>query len=178
MTTDARTGRRRAFLLGAAVMLVLWTGTVVAWAAIDANRSDVLVVGGGSNQHSMLDDAGGLEISGSLAVPLVPGSGERLDLVLDNATRDRLAITGLTVRIAEVVAPNATAELACGVDDFAIEQTRFALELDASSASSLTDAGADVDQLPLVTMRDTAVDQAGCMGATLALEYAALGTPA
>lgn len=176
--TTARTGRRRAFLLGAALMLLLWTGTLVAWAAVDANRSDVLVVGGGSNQQSMLHDGGGLDISGSLAVPLVPGSGGRLDLVLENATRDRLEITGLTVRIAEVVAPNATPTLGCGVDDFAVEQTRFALSLDAATASSLTDAGASVDDLPLVRMRDTELDQAGCVGATLALEYAALGTPA
>lgn len=176
--TTARTGRRRAFLLGAAVMLVLWTGSLVAWAAVDAGRADVLVVGGGSNQQSLLHDGGGLDISGSLTVPLVPGSGGRLDLVLENATRDRLEITGLTVRIAEVVAPNATDALACGVDDFTIEQTRFALALDASAASSLTDAGASVDELPLVSMRDTDVDQAGCMGASLALEYAALGTPA
>lgn len=176
--TSERTRRRRAFLLGAAAMLVLWSGTLVAWAVVGPERTDVIVVGGGTEQEALHAPSGALSISGSLTVPLRPGAGERLDLVIRNETDVALAVSGLTVRIDEVDAPNATSALGCSVDDFAVEQTTFGFEVAGTASTSLTGAGAGDDELPLLSMRDTDVDQAGCLGATLALEYAAVGTPA
>ena len=68
--TTVRTRRRRAFLLGAASMLLVWAGTVAAWAFLDGDRSDGLVVSGAEHQHVVVGGASGLTISGSLTVPL------------------------------------------------------------------------------------------------------------
>ncbi|SDH09936.1 hypothetical protein [Agrococcus jejuensis] len=173
-----RTRRRRPLVIALVVLLLLWLGTVATWAVVDAGRDGVIVVGGGTDQESVTAPSGALSISGSLTVPLQPGMGERLDLVILNETDAALAVSGLSVRIADVVAPNATAELGCSVADFAIEQSTFGFELAGASSSSLTGAGAVAADLPLLSMLDTDVDQAGCVGATLALEYAAVGTPA
>lgn len=174
--TTVRTRRRRAFLLGAASMLLVWAGTVAAWAFLDGDRSDGLVVSGAEHQHVVVGGASGLTISGSLTVPLRPGTGQRLDLVLDNTTGSPLAVSDLEVRIAGLTAPNMQPGLDCTIDDFAIEQSTFSVELAPDESSSLTGAGAVEDELPLVSMRDTDVDQAGCIGASLALEYSAVGT--
>lgn len=173
-----RTRRRRALLVVVVVALLLWVGTVVAWAIVDMDRDDVVVVGGGSQQAPAVASPDVLSISGALTMPLRPGSAERLDLVIVNDTDATLAVSGLTVRIADVVAPNAGSELGCSAADFAVEQSTFGFDLDASTATSLSGAGAATEQLPLLSMLDTDVDQSGCVGATLALEYAAVGTPA
>ncbi|MFM2475601.1 hypothetical protein, partial [Burkholderia cenocepacia] len=103
------TRRRRPLVIAVVLLLLLWLATLAAWAVADAGRDDVIGGGGGGDRGAITAPMDALSIAGSLTVPLRPGSGERLDLVIRNETDAALAVSGLSVRIAEVVAPNATA---------------------------------------------------------------------
>lgn len=116
-------------------------------------------------------------ISGDLDEPFFPGGSAPLDLTISNPLDTDLIVTELLVEVEGVDAPNATAELPCGVDDFAVEQLTGSAEfvVAAGSSSSLTDLRVSTENLPQVLMLDTSSNQDGCKGASFALAYSAVG---
>jgi hypothetical protein len=128
---------------------------------------------GGSD--ASLADGGGFSIHGSLTATLSPGRSEPLDLRLDNPTSKDLVVTDIDVTVAAVAAPGATVALPCTVDDFAVIAGRGELRLAAGATLSLSGGGWDEASLPRVAMTDTTLNQDGCKGATLALDYDAEG---
>ena len=161
-----------ALLAGAAVVVVLWS----VWMISREGATKVIVLGGGSDQQSVADGIGGVSISGSLDVPLVPGRAGLLDLNFTNDHDDELVVTNLIVTVLEVSAPLATAEQPCRLDDFGVEQSEFEFVVPGAGSISLTEAGVAEEKLPRVTMLNTDVNQDGCKGALLALTYSAVGT--
>jgi hypothetical protein len=116
-------------------------------------------------------------ISGDVAEPFFPGGSAPLDLEISNPLDTDLVVSDLVVEVDAVDAPNATAELPCTVDDFAVEQLSLPDDLivAAGSTAALTDLGVPAEDLPRVLMLDTESNQDGCKGASFALAYSAVG---
>jgi hypothetical protein len=113
------------------------------------------------------------EISGSLPVALTPGTGQPLDLTLLSRESSDLSITGLDVRLASVSASRPGSALDCSASDFSVEQFSGApgFTLHAGSRASLGELGFGPAEWPQVAMRDLPVNQDGCKGASLTLEF-------
>jgi hypothetical protein len=113
------------------------------------------------------------DISGDLDSPLEPGTSGPLDLELSNPGSRTLFITELAVSIENVEAPRATPGRPCDEDDFQIVQYSgaYGFGLTGGADSTLSELGASGSQLPRVRMTNRAVNQDGCKGATLSLEY-------
>jgi len=116
-------------------------------------------------------------ISGDVAEPFFPGGSAPLDLEISNPLDTDLSVSDLVVEVDAVDAPNATDDLPCTVDDFAVEQLslRHDLIVAAGTTTALTDLGVPAEDLPRVLMLDTASNQDGCKGASFALAYSAVG---
>jgi hypothetical protein len=156
-----------AMLVGGAAV-----GAVVAWVIL---TRPFAVVGDGDG---VVDDPpASFSISGDLAEPFFPGGSAPLDLAISNPLDTDLVVSDLIVEVDAVEAPNATSELPCTVDDFAVEQLAEPEDLvvTAGSTTALTDLGVPVAELPQVLMLDTASNQDGCKGASFTLTYSAVG---
>ncbi|WNV86087.1 hypothetical protein [Umezawaea sp. Da 62-37] len=122
-------------------------------------------------------DAGGavqvVRIEGDLAGTISPGVVVPLDLRFTNPHDVGLSITGLTVVVRGVVAPGS-----CAVDDFEVDQAPADLRvtLAARATNTLSGLGFPSTTWPRLGMRDLPVDQDGCKGASLTLDYTASGT--
>lgn len=121
-------------------------------------------------------------IAGDLAVPLTPGSGEPLDLVLTNRADTDLSILELNVAVAAVDAPGSSPGRPCGSADFAVEQFSGApgFALPVASSATLGELGFDPSEWPRVSLRNRPLNQDGCKLASLTLAYAGTaqgGTP-
>ena len=79
----------------------------------------------------------------------------------------------MSVSIAAVSAPNATADLPCSADDFAVTQYSgaYPLTLAASETTTLSSRGIPASQWPALTLVNRAVNQDGCKGASVSLSY-------
>jgi hypothetical protein len=123
------------------------------------------------------DPSASFSISGDLAEPFYPGGSAPLDLEISNPLDTDLIVSDLLVEVDAVEAPNATADLICGVGDFAVAQlsTSGDLVVAAGSTISLTDLGVPIEDLPQVLMLDTESNQDGCKGASFTLAYSAVG---
>jgi hypothetical protein len=127
-----------------------------------------------------------LKVSPAIAAPigvagsvtgLAPGLSMPLDLELRNHSRKYLWVLGLTVTTTGVSAPRATPQLPCTLADFSLRQYSgtFPLIVPPSGSRKLSALGASPSELPQVTLLNRPVDQDGCQGATVALNYAARG---
>jgi hypothetical protein len=116
-------------------------------------------------------------ISGDVAEPFFPGGSASLDLEISNPLETDLSVSELVVEVDAVDAPNATDDLPCTVDDFAVEQLSLQDEVvvAAGTTAALTELGVPAEDLPRVLMLDTESNQDGCKGASLALAYSAVG---
>jgi hypothetical protein len=113
-------------------------------------------------------------ITGSVAVPLEPGSPQPIDALITNPNDLQLNITSLTVGVQTVTAPQATAALPCTPSDFAVAPySGPALTIPASSSRSLSALGVPSAQWPEVGLVDRPANQDGCQGASLSLTYSA-----
>jgi hypothetical protein len=106
-----------------------------------------------------------------------PGVQVPLDLHLQNSNKTNMSVTDLKVVVRAVDAPNATGQLPCLVEDFAVAQIADDLDLTlppgtTSSLSSLSVATAD---WPHVGMLNTSVNQDGCKGASVSLDFSGSG---
>jgi hypothetical protein len=118
-------------------------------------------------------------ISGSLSGALAPGISRPLDLTLVNPNKEPISITNLTVtvqsvtRTAYAIAHNQP----CTAGDYAVAQYSgaYPLTVPGSSSASLSSLGVSPTAQPKVSMLNTAVNQDGCKGATLALAYSGSG---
>jgi hypothetical protein len=116
----------------------------------------------------------GFEIGGSLADPLSPGLSVPLDLTLTNPDYGEIRITDLEVSISQVVAPQADEGHPCSVDDFSVTPFSgdYPFAVGGNETSHLSELGIPEDDWPRINMFDRAVNQDGCKGASLTLEYA------
>lgn len=166
------TPRRRWLIVIALLVVGVAVGAIVTWVIL--TRPFGIVGGGGA----VVDHPpASFSISGDVAEPFFPGGSAPLDLVISNPLTTDLVVSELVVEVDAVDAPNATDELPCTVDDFAVEQlpSRDHLVVAAGTTAALTELGVAVEDLPSVLMLDTASNQDGCKGASFVLAYSAVG---
>ena len=116
---------------------------------------------------------GALTVSGSLSVPLSPGTSRPIDVRLANSYPFGLSVRRITVRLS---VDRAHRRAGCSATrDFAIRQMpprAFPIAIPASTSATLRDLGVDV--LPRLAMINRPLlDQGACQGADLVLRYRA-----
>lgn len=112
-----------------------------------------------------------LGIAGRPAGRLSPGAGVPIDLRLTNRRRFALRVTRVTVSIRA-----RTSRRRCDARrNFRVRALvlRRALRLGPGRSRTLAQLGYPRSRWPRIVMRDTAVNQAACAGARVALRYAA-----
>jgi hypothetical protein len=118
-------------------------------------------------------------IEGDVVEPIAPGVMVPLDLEFTNPHDVDLSLTNLSVTVHEVTAPNSDEVHSCAVVDFAVEQAPSDLRITvaAGATSTLSGLGLPSAVWPRMGMHDRPVNQDGCKGASLTLDYSAAGTP-
>jgi hypothetical protein len=116
-------------------------------------------------------------VSGNALEAIAPGFSVPLDLTISNTYEFPMEVTGLTVTVQNVNAPNSSDRRPCTAEDFEVTQLprKTALTVDASASASLSDLGISRDLLPHIGIRESADNQDGCKGASLTLAYTAAG---
>ncbi|MEA2219533.1 MAG: hypothetical protein QOJ35_2159 [Solirubrobacteraceae bacterium] len=112
-------------------------------------------------------------IRGGLTVPLYPGAGAPLDLVLTNPNRFDLRVVALSVRLGA-----ATTNAGCGGDEnYAVGQYRgrYPLRL-RPGTTRLHSLVLSPSLWPRVSMRDLPTNQDACKGAVVSLRYRGTAT--
>jgi hypothetical protein len=115
-------------------------------------------------------------ISGNVGGLLAPGVSRPVDLSLTNPNKKQLSVTNVTVTV-HAVTRAASAVGPCSTADYAVTQYSgpYPLTVPGSGTASLSTLGVASSALPKVTMLNTATNQDGCKGATLALAYSGSG---
>jgi hypothetical protein len=100
-----------------------------------------------------------------------------MDISFTNLGTRAVTITRLTISIASVTAPNATAHFACPVSNFAITQIdpSLVMVLAGSATKSLSGTNAAGSAWPAIKMIEVGTNQDGCKGADLVLAFTAQG---
>jgi len=167
--------RRYAIGLALAAVLALVLLLLLGGPGPTAGARDA---GDGTGDAGLKDSSTSFTIEGNATEPISPGVRAPLDLTLTNPHDVPMLVTGLSVSVQEVSAPNADRVHPCAVGDFAVDQVSngFEVTIAAGSTSTLTDLGLARAKRPHVGMLDRPVNQDGCKGATLTLAYTASGT--
>jgi hypothetical protein len=118
-------------------------------------------------------------IAGDVVQPVSPGVMVPLDLEFINPHDVDLSITALTVVVHDVTAPYSDEFHTCGLDNFAVDQAPADLTITvaARATNTLSGLGLPSTTWPRMGMHDLPVNQDGCKGASLTLDYTAAGTP-
>jgi hypothetical protein len=156
-----------ALALLAAVVLLLFRGCT---AAVTADNGSGNADTGGSAQPVL--------IAGDVVEPISPGVMVPLDLEFTNPHDVDLSITALSVVVHDVTAPNSDQTHTCVLDDFAVDQapSDLTITVAAGATSTLSGLGLPSTMWPRMGMHDRPVNQDGCKGASLTLDYTASGT--
>lgn len=173
--------RRTAVLLilGCFAAVVLVILAIVASYTLGRSERDV----SGGRSAGQVDAGAGpgpgpqsVVVEGTIATPLVPGGSEPIDVHLTNNRTRSVVITSVRLRVTLASVPQATAELPCTPADFNVSDADVgSVRIRAGGTMSLSQAGVDLGSWPRLTLRNTSVNQDGCKGATLNLNYTAKG---
>ncbi len=119
-----------------------------------------------------------ITITGDTEGLLVPGSTLPIDLSLDNPNDFDYTVKQLSVRVSAVHAPRSTTNRPCSPADFEVSPLAEGIEftLGAGTDDSLSGLAVAQEDWPTVGMINRPVNQNGCKGATLTLDYKASGT--
>jgi hypothetical protein len=118
-----------------------------------------------------------ITIRGDIEGAIVPGSMVPLNLSFANRNSFSVTVDRVAVRLRSVRAPGADAAHGCGRADFTVRQLPRTVELRLASESTqrLSAMGLSPSRWPAVGMLDRPVNQDGCKGAVLTLDYEASG---
>ena len=114
-------------------------------------------------------------ISGDVSRPITPGALVALDLTLDNTNDLDLTIDRITVAVVGIDAPQADVDHPCSAADFEVRELSGGgrLRLAGNSAANLSELDVSEENRPAVGMLNRPVNQDGCKGASLTLNYEA-----
>jgi hypothetical protein len=161
--------------------IVVWTMFVCNTFACIPNANDrpgggESSSGSGSNTTKLVNQSA-FVITGSPTKPMSPGVEVPIDLRLQNTNKTAMSVTDLEVVVRAVDAPNATAELPCLVEDFTVSQVpdNIDLTLPPEATSSLSGLSVSSAEWPHVGMLNTSVNQDGCKGASVILDFSGSG---
>ena len=113
-------------------------------------------------------------ISGDAAGPLSPGATRPIDLTLTNPDDKSMSVTNVTVTIRSVVP---LAGRSCAASDYTLTQYGgpYPLVVPGHGSRSLSQLGVPAQEWPKATFVDRPVNQDGCQGARVALDYIGSG---
>ena len=133
---------------------------------------------GGSSGVGGVHGSSSLTITGDTEGLLAPGSTLPIDLLLDNPNYFDSTVHHLSVSVTAVHAPRSTTHRPCSPADFEVSPLAEVLEFTLGAGTEDSLSGLDVAQegWPTVGMINRPVNQNGCKGATLTLDYDARGT--
>ena len=161
--------------------VIVWTMFVCnTFACIPADDRPAAVAtnfsGRGSDQTELANQSS-FVITGAPRNRCHPGRRIPLDLRLQNTNSTSMSVTTSRSSSDGSMPPTPPSELPCLVEDFTVEQAPDGIDLTlppraTSSLSGLSLPGA---QWPQVGLRNTSVNQDGCKGASLTLEFSASG---
>ncbi|MCU0257413.1 MAG: hypothetical protein MUF56_00115 [Solirubrobacteraceae bacterium] len=115
-----------------------------------------------------------LLVGGNLRVALGPGLTEPVDVKLGNPFAEPLDVTGITLEITDINAPNSSTALPCDLRDFQVAASSGApVRLPPMSVRSLEEIGIPRPQWPSIAMLNRPVNQNGCKGAAVTFRYRA-----
>ncbi|TFD48317.1 hypothetical protein E3T55_13650 [Cryobacterium frigoriphilum] len=131
----------------------------------------------GDPLHGLPHDQSLLGVAGTTSEPLSPGFTQTLNLELTNPHDFAVSVDTLAVTLIEVDAPNATPQRGCSLADFAAVQVAqsLALTVPPQTTATLLTLGIPWEFLPQLAMLNPNVNQDGCKGATVTLQYEAMG---
>ena len=114
-------------------------------------------------------------IAGNTVEPLSPAVTVPLNLKFTNARVFPLTLLDVTVIIRSVDAPQADDAHPCTIADFMVQQIPRSLDvsLPARSTRTLDGLGVSPTRWPRVGMLNRSVNQDGCKGSTVSLDYIA-----
>jgi hypothetical protein len=117
------------------------------------------------------------QIDGDAAYHLSPGVAVPLDISFTNPHAVPLTVSDLRVTLKRIDAPAADGAHPCSSEDFELTQLvgSVRLTLPPRTTSGLRELHLPVPAWPQVALRNRAVNQDGCKGATLTLDYRARG---
>lgn len=170
MSTVTRKRYVRAFILAVIILIIL-----LRFDACDpTNRAPDGAKGSGSGQTGTLSAS--FTIEGNAAESIAPGVMVPLDLEITNPHDFPMSVTGFAVTVQEVNAPNASVVLRCSPADFTLDQANsLAITIAARSTSTLSSLDLARRTWPHIGMLNRSVNQDGCKGASLTLDYTAIG---
>ena len=117
---------------------------------------------------------GGIQISGTVQVPLRPGLASPVGIRINNPNPKVVSMQRVRVKIASISAPQADAAHRYTKVDFEIHQMpRLALRIPAGRVTDLAGLGLPLASWPTLAMRDLPSNQDGCKGATVTLRFRA-----
>jgi len=142
-----------------------------------SNRPDADNFSGRGLDQTELANQSSFVISGSPTEPISPGVQVPLDLHLQNSNKTSMSVTDLEVIVRAIDAPNATEQRPCLIEDFTVAQVPDGLDLTLppEATSSLSGLSVTNTQWPQVGLRNTSVNQDGCKGASVILDFSASG---
>lgn len=116
-------------------------------------------------------------ITGGPVSSLVPGARVPVAMVLNNPHSAALRIDAVGVRIVRVDAPRATAVRPCSIRDYTTHPlvAPNGSKVPGQSRRSLRELGYGRAQWPSVELVDRPVNQDGCKGSTVTIEYDGTG---
>ena len=132
---------------------------------------------GRGSDETKLANQSSFVISANATRPMSPGVRVPLDLRLRNSNKTNMSVTDVEVVVRGVDAPNSTDQRPCLLEDFTVDQVAddLALTLPPEATSSLSGLSLPSGQWPQVGLRNTSVNQDGCKGASLTLDFSASG---
>lgn len=132
----------------------------------------------GENGTGHADTGGSVLIEGDVVELISPGVMAPLDLRFTNPHDVDVSLTVLTVAVGVIDAPNSDETHACAAVDFAVDQapSDLRITLAARATSTLSGLGLPSTMWPRMGMHNRDVNQDGCKGASLTLDYTASGT--
>ncbi len=104
-----------------------------------------------------------------------PGVSVPIDVALSNSHETAMTVSGLRLVVRGVDAPRADVAYPCGVNDFTVVQVAGDREIvvPPGVTNTLSGLGIPSTSWPQVGMRDRAINQDGCKGASLTIKYTA-----
>ena len=173
------------FVIGCVLAVI---GGVIVWTLFVCSTFACLPAasggaGGGTfsgreSDQTELANQSSFKITASPTEPISPGVQVPLDLHLQNSNRTTMSVTDVEVIVRDVDAPNSSQQLPCLVEDFTVAQAPDDLDitLPPETTSSLSGLSLPSAKWPQVGLRNTSVNQDGCKGASLTLDFSASGT--
>jgi len=174
MTNDVRERKRN--VLGwvlVALIAALLLRLVIVSAAVTTTSTST----SGGTAVALVSSLAPIALAGSATAPISPGVTAPLDVRLTNPYTAAVTVTGLRTTVLGVDAPNADALHPCTVADFAVDQALIGLEVTvaAGATTTLGSLGVPPASWPQVGMVARTVNQDGCKGSSVRLDYSAAG---